>query len=1013
MSMDHQFVSKAGKSALAAAMALAMVPVSATYAVAEEDGLSPDSGVEQTGGDEAGSLDSSQDDESAQVPEGSSTAGATVATSVVALQADSAAADSLDWEACGTCEWAIDDNLTLIVRPANGAESGELDSWLWGGSPWANTPIVSAVFQGAIKANLCYDMFEGCESLETLDLTGLDTSEATMMNGMFSNCVSLKSVTVGDKFRFDVTYGLPLGYWASSVDGVAYESDNVPSLIAATYTKISTDEQNRVYRCGTCEWIVDGNWALTVRPMAGQTTGVLSSYSGPYSPWENLPIVSVEFEGRVQTSEEYGINGVWFQDMFSGCSLLKSADLTGLDNRAADGMSGMFSGCDSLVTVKTGKDFTFEKTGGLGGTGAQNPGGIHYWSFWLSSSDGVAYSGSDMPSFVEAVYTKIEPGAAGLSYRCGTCEWIVDGVGSLVVRPTSGASKGELEEWAASPWSGLPIVSVKFEGSVVVPTASRIFENCSKLESVDFSGADFSQAQSCYSMFSGCTSLNSIDLSRVDLSNVVDFSYMFYDCSLLESIDLTGIDMLQGAQSSWMFSGCNSLRSIKVGEGFSFDAAGALPSEHWLSSADGIAYEGNNMPSGVAATYTSIMPGEPNRVYRCGTCEWVIDDAKALTVRPIADTGSGTLADWTTGSYYGAPWSELPIVSASFEGTVEIPSPQGLFSGCSSLESVDLSGLDTTAARDMSNMFSGCSSLKSVDVSGLDTSKVTNFQGMFQSCLSLESLDLSSFDTSKATQMGWMFGSCSGLRSVTLGDKFTFEGAGFYRQCELPDYQGSDFTGLWEDVATGKVYFPSDVPSGHAATYVSLAYEDVDGFPDVTSSTDHSRDILWLSATGISAGFPDDTFRPMNTVVRQDMAAFLYRLAGSPDYTPTADDKAKFSDVTDQTDHAKEIWWLASTGISTGYPDGTFRPMDTVVRQDMAAFLHRLGNLLEAEDPSSGSGVSFWDVSASTDHYEDILWLASTYISTGYPDGSFRPMESVYRQDMAAFLHRLSDYADR
>lgn len=261
--------------------------------------------------------------------------------------------------------------------------------------------------------------------------------------------------------------------------------------------------------------------------------------------------------------------------------------------------------------------------------------------------------------------------------------------------------------------------------------------------------------------------------------------------------------------------------------------------------------------------------------------------------------------------------------------------------------------------------------------------------------------------------MGWMFGSCIGLRSVTLGEKFTFEGAGFYRQCELPDYQGSDFTGLWEDKATGEVYFPSDVPSNHAATYVPLAYADVDGFPDVTSSTDHSRDILWLSATGISAGFPDDTFRPMNTVVRQDMAAFLYRLAGSPDYTPTADDKARFSDVTEQTDHAKEIWWLASTGISTGYPDGTFRPMDTVVRQDMAAFLHRLGNLLDAEEPSSGSGVSFRDVSASTDHYEDILWLASTYISTGYPDGSFRPMESVYRQDMAAFLHRLSDYADR
>ncbi|KFI68108.1 S-layer homology domain-containing protein [Bifidobacterium magnum] len=37
-----------------------------------------------------------------------------------------------------------------------------------------------------------------------------------------------------------------------------------------------------------------------------------------------------------------------------------------------------------------------------------------------------------------------------------------------------------------------------------------------------------------------------------------------------------------------------------------------------------------------------------------------------------------------------------------------------------------------------------------------------------------------------------------------------------------------------------------------------------------------------------------------------------------------------------------QIGWLAGTGISTGYEDGTFRGMTPVYRQDMAAFLHRL-----------------------------------------------------------------------
>ncbi|WP_231129458.1 GH25 family lysozyme [Bifidobacterium choloepi] len=120
-------------------------------------------------------------------------------------------------------------------------------------------------------------------------------------------------------------------------------------------------------------------------------------------------------------------------------------------------------------------------------------------------------------------------------------------------------------------------------------------------------------------------------------------------------------------------------------------------------------------------------------------------------------------------------------------------------------------------------------------------------------------------------------------------------------------------------------------------------------YSDVSSSTPHASEIWWTTANGISTGWTESdgtkTFRPTNTVLRQDMAAFLYRLAGSPAYTPTAADMATFTDVTSSTPHAKEIWWCASVGISTGWTssDGTatFQPTSTVVRADMAAFLHR------------------------------------------------------------------------
>ena len=123
-------------------------------------------------------------------------------------------------------------------------------------------------------------------------------------------------------------------------------------------------------------------------------------------------------------------------------------------------------------------------------------------------------------------------------------------------------------------------------------------------------------------------------------------------------------------------------------------------------------------------------------------------------------------------------------------------------------------------------------------------------------------------------------------------------------------------------------------------------------------------------------------------------------------------DSASFPDVTDTTPHADEIRWLASSGISTGYPDGTFRPMYEVKRQDMAAFLFRLAKLWGRVDdswqPAEEQKAAFSDVNENTPHYREIMWLAASGISTGYPDKTFRPMLSVARQDMAAFLFRLA-----
>ena len=161
---------------------------------------------------------------------------------------------------------------------------------------------------------------------------------------------------------------------------------------------------------------------------------------------------------------------------------------------------------------------------------------------------------------------------------------------------------------------------------------------------------------------------------------------------------------------------------------------------------------------------------------------------------------------------------------------------------------------------------------------------------------------------------------------------------------------------------------------------------------------------------GLADGEGTAVFSPMGPVVRQDMAAFLYRLAGSPEFTPSDADKARFTDVDESTPHYKEVLWLASTGIAEGFKqaDGTFQfgGNRVVVRQDMAAFLKRLADYQKA-DPALGEGVAFTDVDGRTPHVDDIQWLARTGVAGGYEDGSFGGMRLVVRQDMAAFLHRM------
>lgn len=174
-------------------------------------------------------------------------------------------------------------------------------------------------------------------------------------------------------------------------------------------------------------------------------------------------------------------------------------------------------------------------------------------------------------------------------------------------------------------------------------------------------------------------------------------------------------------------------------------------------------------------------------------------------------------------------------------------------------------------------------------------------------------------------------------------------------------------------------------------------------FIDFKAGDTFYNETMWLAHTGVTAGWSIPAgrqYRPLANVERGAMAAFMYRLAGSPKFTPPA--QSPFSDVPTNHVFYKEITWLKSVGITTGYRDGTFRPEDAINRESMAAFMYRA-----AGSPATNSTSGFPDTRTS-EFQKEIAWIKDQSVTRGYGDGTFRPGDPVTRDVMAAFMYRLT-----
>ena len=127
---------------------------------------------------------------------------------------------------------------------------------------------------------------------------------------------------------------------------------------------------------------------------------------------------------------------------------------------------------------------------------------------------------------------------------------------------------------------------------------------------------------------------------------------------------------------------------------------------------------------------------------------------------------------------------------------------------------------------------------------------------------------------------------------------------------------------------------------GEVATFVHRANGQpsgaVSGFSDVAPDSFYASAVGWMVASHVTTGTSPATFEPDRLVTRAELATFLYRAEGSPE-----SGAEQFADVRDSDYFADAVGWMVAEGITTGTSATTFSPHRFVTRGEVAAFLYR------------------------------------------------------------------------
>ena len=183
----------------------------------------------------------------------------------------------------------------------------------------------------------------------------------------------------------------------------------------------------------------------------------------------------------------------------------------------------------------------------------------------------------------------------------------------------------------------------------------------------------------------------------------------------------------------------------------------------------------------------------------------------------------------------------------------------------------------------------------------------------------------------------------------------------------------------------------------------SVLAASVNDFEDVAGNAWYRDAVDYVVQRGYMVGASANRFNPDGGVTRAQICQILYAMNNKP----VAGTTPKFTDVSATAWYASAINWCSIFGVISGYPDGSFHPMEYVTREQLCAILYQYSIKKGYCEDGAGANIvlaGYADVQdVSGWAYEAVAWCVMKGVISGSNKG-LDPKKVANRAQIAVIL---------